>query len=735
MEYGLPLGLGARQAEIGALVTVATLKTSEGSGKTQTQCLFLQTEKGSRLYSTAKPGSGVITSAGSSVVGGWLRGKTGGGGSRENPAGRSTGGPTPLAQTGANRARVGSGRRWRKSGYAAGREKPVVSRERQQRSRADPAGEITLEERKEVQDKGGSHSKQFLSPQHESKKARQEKEGVCRTPRCCHNVSPKLCTQCRRRAQRGESQEEQEGGESPSSEKKGMRRERQKNKEEEEGVVCELGSSNLVLAASNPDPESTRFHCQCPGGCDVDEIREAECDKELNMQSFHSEDKFSEKERDTNFGVTEIHSGNNAFIHVPSDFKARHDRGLDEGNPHCENSCEDVGANRNGFTDHVDANELGQKKESADIKEEETSVTQTYSESSVLSVSVSNCPASISSAFFPESSHPLGGSVCTAELKVCSIQREQGKSQEERLKGYQKREEDGHLVGEEEPHEVNFVSEENNTIKFSENGFQVFFKDEENKSSPLRQKDSNISETDEGILADCHANDSEQRDELVSEEDNTEKRRNPESGGEAVENLRKKHELNDEGNNDSQRYSEVNVSAVQEENYEVEGNCALKDSWSFQESEDGCGNGKKVDVDSCSQIGITPDVKSSTNVTNVSSPALCLANPAPSLAPLGSMATGLPCVLAEEEEEEGGAEGVRLVARDGEGGQEGKRGHRGELEEQAEGETEEGRNTEEDDEFGVFMQASGGPAWSEGFAMSASVPCGSGESVGESHGC
>lgn len=760
MGYGLPLGLDARQAEIGALVTVATLKTSEGSGKTQTQCLFLQTEKGSCLYSTAKPCSGVTTSAGSSVVGGWLRGKTGGGG-RDTLAGRRAGGPTPLSQTGANRARVGSSRRWRKSGNAAGCEKPVVSRERQQRSREDPAGEITLEERKEVQDKGGLHSKQFPSPQQDSRKARQEKEGVCRTPKCCHNASPKLCTQCRRRTQREKSQEEHEGGESPSSEKKGIRKERQKS--EEEGGVCELRSSNLVLAAPNPDLESNCFHPECPSGSDVEEIREAECDKELKMQNFHSEENFSEKERDTNFGVTEVQTGNNDFIHVPSgkltdDFKSMHDRGFDERKP-AENHREDVVANVNGFSDHVEANEeLEKEKESADVKEEET---QTPTESSVLSISVSNCPASISNAFFPECSAPLEGSICTAEHEACWVQREQENSH---LEGYQKWEEDHGLMGEEEvvvgrfeARDLNFVAEENNTVKLNKTGKpQVFFKNEENKSSssPVRQKDPSISETDEGILAenggDCQTTESEWRDKLVSEEDSVEKRMNPESWDEAVEIWRKEYKLNDKGDNDNEQYTEDELNVL-EDNYEVEGNCALKDSWRLQESADGCRKGKEEDGDIYSQTSITlveANVKSSTDVTNVScadpstSPALCLANPAPSLPPLGSMATGLPCVVAEEEEE-GGDEGVGLTTRDGEGGQEGKRRHGRELEEQGEGErasivaTEEGRKEEEEeeDEFGVFMQAEGEPAWSEGFAMSASVPCGSRESVGESHDC
>lgn len=767
MEYGLPLGLDARQAEIGALVTVATLKTSEGSGKTQTQCLFLQTEKGSCLYSTAKPGSGVTTSAGSSVVGGWLRGKTGGGG-RDTPAGRRACGPTPLAQPGASRARVGSGRRWRKSSNAAGREKPVVSRERQQRIREDPAGEITLEERKEVQDKGGLHSKQFPSPQQDSKKARQEKEGVCRIPKCCHNASPKPCTQCRRKTQRGESQEEHEEGESPSSEKKGIKKERKKN-EEEEGGVCELGSSNLVLAAPNPDLESNHFHSECPSGCDVDEIREAECDKELNMQNFHSDDNFSEKERDADFAVTIIHTGNNDFIHVPSgkltdDFESRSDKGLDERKP-VETPHEDVVGSVNGFSDHVEEpNEELKKAESTDVKVEERSFTQTPTESLVLSVSVSNCPASISKAFSPESSAPLEGSICTAEHEACWVQQEQGKSQEEHPEGHQKCEEERGLMGEEElvisrfePRKLSFAAEENNN-KFSKNGtHQFFFKNKGSKSSSscLGQKDPSISESDEGILAenngDCQADESERRDKLASEEDNVERRMNPESWDEAAEVWRREHELNDKGDNDNERYTEdeINVSAVQGDNYEVEGNCALKDNWRLQESADGCRNGKNEDGDTCGQTSITPaeaNVKSSTNVTNVScadpstSPALCLANPAPSLPPLGSMATGLPCVVAEEE---GGDEGVGLTARDGEGGREGERRHGRELEEQGEEErdstvaTEERRKEEEEeeDEFGIFMQAEGEPAWSEGFAMSASVPCGSRESVGESHGC
>lgn len=214
MGYGLPLGLDGGQAGIGALVTVATLKTSEGSGKTQTQCLFLRTEKGSYLYSTAKPGSGVSAGAASSVVGGWLRGKTrsrdapGGTGRRDN----NNGATNPQAQTGANRVRVRSGRRWRKSCNAAAREKTGVSRELRGSGKE---GEIILEERQEEGDKG-----EFSS-------------------RC---------------SQRAETNDEKEGAESPrGGEVKGMRRERQENEEEEEEPNSDLESNH-----NNPDGEDVR---------------------------------------------------------------------------------------------------------------------------------------------------------------------------------------------------------------------------------------------------------------------------------------------------------------------------------------------------------------------------------------------------------------------------------------------------------------------------------------------
>ncbi|XP_039987514.1 uncharacterized protein si:ch211-14c7.2 [Xiphias gladius] len=774
MGYGLPLGLDARQAGIGALVTVATLKTSEGSGKTQTQCLFLRTEKGSCLYSTAKPGSGVTTSAASSGVGGWLRGKTGGGG-RDTPGRRRDNGPTLPAQTGANRVRVRSGRRWRKSGNTAGREKTGVSRERQPGSREDPAGE-----RQEERDKGGLDSKLFPNLQQDGKRARPEKEGACRSPRCCHNVSPKTCAQCGRKAQRRKIQDEGEGGESPrrgvpnrlNGEVKGMRKEWQKNEEEEKGGLCELESSDSVLAVPNPDLESNRFQPQSPSGCGGEEIREADSSEELKTQTSHSKDDYSEKEQEPNSEMMKIHTGNNDFTHVHSgqltnDLKSGHSRSFGDREP-TENQCGETGANVNGFPDFVEVREESEKAmERVDVEVEERSVDQTPAEFSLVSniyedVSVPTRPASISTAVSPESSAPVEGSIFTGDHEACWVKREQGNSQVEHLEGYRRGQEDPGIMGKEEvdhsrfePEEPNCAADENNTVKP-----QVFSKNEENNSqaeegeassSPLRHRHPTVFETDRGIITDnsrdCRTVESERKDEPEpeSEEGKIEERLNPEEGVAAEEIWRRECACNELDNGEGKGHDDKEwhtkdevVSTLREDNYkEVKRNCAPKANRGLQESAAGCrGRNKKVGV-TCTETSITyvgGNGETSTDVSNAAcadpstSLPLFLANPDASLPPLGSMATGRPCL-----EEVGG-----LGATAGDGSQERKRRPGRELEEQGKEErgstvaTAEGRKEEEEeeeDEFGVFMQAEGEPAWSKGFTMSASVPCGSRESV------
>lgn len=568
MGYGLPLGLDARQAGIGALVTVATLKTSEGSGKTQTQCLFLRTEKGSCLYSTSKPSSGVTTGTASSGVGGWLRGKTGGG--IDAPAGRRDSRPTPPAQTGANRVRVRSGRRWRKSGNTAGRDKTGVSRERQQRSREDPA----VEERQEEQDKGGLHCKHFPSPQQDGRRLRR-----------CHNASPKSCTQCGRRAQRKESQDDQEGGESPQT-----------------GLS---GQANGMKEGNRGLSKSPDFDSNHRDGCEVCDMREAEGNEGPNTQTSHSEDGEGVK----------ADTGRNDFIHSEleeDDFKSG------RNTVNVRNMGEEVAAqSANGFSEMKD-------KEKVLV------------------------PSSCCEDSTPETSLPVGGNIADHEPEEADP---------------------GVMVSK------LLLQDEDNTV--NEN---AFFKNEEHCSqhllSALRHR--NPSEADGG-----KKRRTEEESERSDEEEETDDRLNPEPQDEA-------------GDGQGE---------------------ASKD-------------GRRLEDDG--QTTITHVEPGAADIACAApSTSFAPANPAPSLPPLGSMATGLPCLEAEKESE--------VTAGDQEGGQAGKR--RNSREEQGEEErgctvaTEDRTKEEEEDEFGVFMQAEGEPAWSEEVAVSASVPCGSRERVGECVDC
>lgn len=669
MGYGLPLGVDGRQAGIGALVTVATLKTSEGSGKTQTQCLFLRTEKGSCLYSAAKPSSGVTASAATSGVGGWLRGKAGGGGCRDTPAG-----PTPPPQTGANRVRLRSGRRWRKSCNAAGREKSGVSRERQQRSREVPTGETTVEERQEERDKGGPDCKQPPSSQQDSRRAR-----------CCHSVSPKSCIQCGRRAQRRKSQDEHGGGvpNKLNGEVAGMRKERQKNEEEDQGDLCKSESSNCALTELTFDPESTRTHSDSHGSREAGGMRETESSEGQKTQTSHCEDEGP---------CTE---GN--------DFTERK-----------QSEEEEEEANGNGFSDHVEADEeLKKRSECAGVTDEKENIIQAPAE-----VSDQGAVFTPTSLRFNQSATPIEGSVCTADHESHRVQAEQN-----HLEEHQQEEEDPGVTGEEE------VADEKNTVNEEENSSQL--EEKEASPSPLRGGDASISESAQRTVAE-NSSSCRTREELQSEEKNLEERRDPDHEGEAGEIWRREFS--------PKKLVDCKGVVILKDEEEKRRDCTseeeFKDGHRRRETEEGC---------TCAPTGVTPvQPNEESNIVNTActnpptSPALSKANPAPSLPTLGSMATGLPCQEKEEEEE-----ALSSTAGDREGGQEGKRTCRRELEEQDEAESgsavatdqEREEEEEEEDEFGVFMQAEGEPAWSEEFPTSASVPCGSRASAGESRGC
>ncbi|XP_054868298.1 retinitis pigmentosa 1-like 1 protein [Amphiprion ocellaris] len=695
MGYGIPLGLDARQAGIGALVTVATLKTSEGSGKTQTQCLFLRTEKGSCLYSTAKPGSGGTTG----VVGGWLRGKTGGGG-----GGRDNG---PPAQTGANRVRVRSGRRWRKSGNA---EKTGWSRERQQRSWEDPA-----EERQEERDKGGPDSKQQ----------------DCRGGRCCHDASPKACSQCGPRAQRRESQDGPDGGESLTN-GQGMRKELQKNDEEEKGGLCK--SSNCVVAESKPDLESNRTDSHCHvGGAESDE----------GLKTSRSKDDYSERDEDTNPDVMKLHTGSSDFIHGRSEpetegFKSRR---INERKP-AEESCEVAAADADGFSDQE--------------TEKEQNIIQVPAEFLAF-------PASITTT--NQSSVPIGG---TTGQETCWVQTENKQQVEEADVGF------------DEKNTVNEKLNKNAQIRSKQ-------EDEDVLSSPLRHKDPSISETDRRIVMENINGRSELdgfKSRLIKDGKPGEESCKEAAGdadGFPYQETEKKEDIfqvpaeflafpasitttnqstvpiGDTAGQETCWVQTENNPQVEENTVnenknmppqisvlsspfrlgdpsiqETDGRVVSENSRTEESEEENLEERGGEDEDcrrenTCEKVedatqednkreraaeedeestSVEPNGETSTDVAgSPTSSAPSLANPAPSLPLLGSMATGL-----EEEV-------VKTTTGDGEAKPK-ERASTVATEEDAE---------EEEDEFGVFVQAEGESAWTEGFTTPASVPCGSRE--------
>ncbi|XP_072248189.1 uncharacterized protein [Leuresthes tenuis] len=671
MGYGLPLGLDARQAGIGALVTVATLKTSEGSGKTQTQCLFLRTEKGSCLYSTAKPSSGVTTSAASSLVGEWLRGKTGGGGAgRDPPARRRDSVQAPPAQTGTNQVRVRSGRRWRKSGKAAGWERAGVGSGRQQRSWEDPAGEFAVEERQEEQDKGGLDRKLQDS----------------RRARCCHNVSPKNCNQCGQRSQKRESQDQSE---SPArGVPNRLRKERQKNEEDEEekGALC------------NSDLADLEYYRESHS-CDVNGDGETKRNEGLRRQISHSQDDRAEIDEETNRAVMEKHEDSNDFMGI-CDFKSTNNNCVNDKNLELE-PCEEGTAYANTFSDNVETNQESEKDIEFTSINNAVSVTRTNE--SFVPVEDSLCNAD-HETFCVRTAHESNQNLL--EVYDLGLQAELGFIGKEELdvSGFQ-------------PQEANFAADENNTVTehLNKNGEpQFFFENEENSkmeekivlSSPLRQRIPHISESEKRVV--------KQEEEEIRKTECT-----------------------------CNKLDGDKCDALEKEDFkEVKRNCASKDDWRLwsQESLDGW---NKADGDTSGQTTSTSiESIGESSLRNIAcadpptSVALPQANPTPSLPLLGPMATSLPCVKREEEKEE--EEVVVSGAAGDRGGQKEKRGHRRELEEQTDVEsgfnvaTEDRRKEEEeeeDDEFGVFMQAEGEPAWSKGVNMSASVPCGSRESI------
>lgn len=717
MAYGLPFGPDAGQAGIRALVTVASLKTSEGSGKTQTQCLFLQTEKGSCLYSAGKPVFGGSSNAASSVVGGWLKGKTGATGCRETPVMQRDQGPTPVAESGANHVGGRSGRRWRKSCNAARKEKKGVSRDGQQRWREDPAAEITLDERQEEQDNGGLEGKQFPSPQH-IRRSRQEKVEVLQSPSCCRETSSSGCIQCGGKTQRRDSPTRSTSN-SPNSDTQPQRK-----LDEDKRIIYELDSSVSVFSSVS-DLETYKSHPESHSNSDITEIIDAKSEEELNTQN----DGYSEKE-DTESEVIKALT-NNSYQQVRAALRC------------------------NTWKNVINEEKTEEGMKGLDVDEEEEKLTQISTDFLV----VSNCgedvfvcnPSLYIRAGLSHKHCPLEGSNYNGAPK--SLVPSDRENSKERLNECEQAVAEYQISGEEEldintfdQQEQNSAAVQDNTVARGSEPSPLF---EGNENSSL-QDDSDVSieailETDRTVTAAncCNFNTTvssgaEQQGEVTREkkeddpqEGNIEQREIPEKEGEDDVRDYTIHDLEDNG-------------MLQDNSKEVTENCALKDNWRLQLSAEECRiNEETPDTfrqASRNQVGANSEISANvshaacTNLSTSLTPSR--ANPAHFLPLLESMTTDLPLLEVEKEEE---GEQVRLLLRGG--SQEGRSSHRRELEEPSEEErgyavasqkdSKDEDEEDEEDEFGIFMQAEGESAWSEGLTMPASVPCGSSESVGE----
>lgn len=685
MAYGLPVEADGK-AGIKALVTVATLKTSEGSGKTQTHCLFLQTEKGSCLYSTANPVSVASSRATSSLVGEWLKGKTGvRGSSRDGPARRKEQGSAAAVQSGAGRVRVRSGRRWRKSSNPSGRDG-------QRSGGKGPAGEMRLDERQEERNKDSSDRKQPPSPGQDIRRARSEKQAAFRALRCCHSASPKTCAQCGRG---GSPAAERPGGGIPTRLGGETEETRQKNGEEEEVEGGGLRDSS-DSAALDSDFEH-RNHPQSLRSFDIGEIREAASSDERTSRSLNKDD-YSEKEEDAESEWVKTHTSHYSQCAPPGQdgdggFMLRPDGGDSDDQMQREAPCEETAA-------HVN---VAAEEEMEELKEEEGGIKHLTMESD-------RCE---------EPSPPDGGSACDSS----SGTRAALAGQESSTVSRQGAAESGSLEKEE-------LKVRGSTVIQSEEPLLFPLCVLEERDAPVPPEDPSLSPSSSSCTT------TEQDSLALSQDESTRETRGEESreripglgvnleDGDDADEIRQSGRTCNDGKVD---YSgELRTSA---EEKEVAENCVLEDKQRLEESSAGSTGSRQEDGDASGRVGAKGGV-SSDGAPPSPCPALLLANPAPSVHLQEATTSSTPCM---EEEEEGKEE---TAARESEGAEE--RRKEGELEEKGstvateEGSREQQEEEEgEEDEFGVFMQAEGESAWSEGSTTPASVPCESGASTGE----
>lgn len=728
MAYGLPFGPDTGQAGIRALVTVASLKTSEGSGKTQTQCLFLQTEKGSCLYSTGKTVS--AGSAASGAVGGWLKGKTGAKGCRETPVGQRDQWPSSVAESKANNVRVRSGRRWRKSCKAASTEKKDVKREVQQIWREDPGAEISLDERQEEEHNGGVERNQFPSLLH-IRRIRQEKEEALQNISCCHDISPSGCIHCGRKAQRSDASTRSTSNRQ-NSDKHPRRREG-----EEQRVIYELESSDFQAFSADHDLEINKCQPESYRNSDITKFADAKREEELNTR---------------NNGYSGKEDTDTEFMNA-----------LTNNSP--EQLREDFALSCNTRENLVNEKRTEEGMMHLDVTEENEKITQISTDLLVVSncsedVPVFNRPLCIRAEFSPNHI-PLEGSIYNVVSKsLLQSDKESGKQYLRKCKqGIAE-----HQIGGKQELDMNkFDQQEQNSASVQDNTVTkgteplLFFGRNENSLheddfiEATLKAERTVTATNSCNFSTTACSGKVHQGEIALEEKednlpegNIVHREIPEKVG--VDGViwrgRTPHRLNVDGGkrNDVGGYT---IYGIQEDNSkEVPENCALQDNWKLPVSADECRTNEET-PDTCGQTSrnkVEANSEISANVSDAAyadlSTSLTLwANPAHFLPLLESMRTDLPLLEVKKEEEgeqvglllsEGSQEGNSRQRRDLEELSEDKRGYTVVSKKECNNEEE-----EEEDEFGVFMQAEGESAWNEGLTMPALVPCGSRESVGE----
>ncbi|KAM9442957.1 uncharacterized protein ACWYII_014741 isoform 1-T3 [Salvelinus alpinus] len=301
LGYGLGLPLDSnyasnpRQTGLGALVTVATLKASEGGGQTQTRCLFLKTEGGRCLYSTGSPRpctQGAAPQSPSTLMGSWLRDKVGGvrDSSTVGKMGvRDMGGASELYQV-----KSRSARRWRTSC------KPVVPIQGRILQSTEDSGECTLEGSQESRDKG-----EFPTTGQDTLSGKQDR-GNTRSPKCSH-AQTKTCTQCHgRRGGQGSSGGQREAASVCEQDQSSCGVEGFKEKVKDGTGLTRSKPCDSSLPPDNADPENCSSDIGDRGKPDSPRAQEG-LHPETSLNKEHFQDKLCDA--DIHTGGKDVASG------------------------------------------------------------------------------------------------------------------------------------------------------------------------------------------------------------------------------------------------------------------------------------------------------------------------------------------------------------------------------------------------------------------------------------------